>query len=196
MKNAATVRAAIFRKIRFLIKAVDLLSCGNGTDPPPAVYQQTTADRGSVREHPTTLRSNVSGGGRADPPLPSILRDDPVLLLDLQPPPRRSSLVRAGLVLGNVALVAACDHLLPRLQAIGFKAPHRQHEVATCDDILQSGATITQRPPSQIAAVTVEQIEHHEHRWRGDGSRVWLAQPLETGAQPLVEDGNLAVEHQ
>src|SRR5207253_5377139 len=55
---------------------------------------------------------------RADPPPPAVLLDGPVLLLHLQPLHRASALVRAGLALRDQALVAALDHLRPRLKTI------------------------------------------------------------------------------
>src|SRR5262249_14681464 len=73
----------------------------------------------------------------ADPPPPAVLGDRPVLLLDLQPPPRRPALVRAGLVLGDQALVAVADNLGPGVEAVAGQTPYRQHEVGAGDDVLQ-----------------------------------------------------------
>jgi hypothetical protein len=45
-------------------------------------------------------------------------------------------------------------------------------------------------------SVLVQQVEGHEQRRRGDGGRVGLAQPLEAGAQVLVVDRDLTIEHE
>src|SRR5262249_38263861 len=70
-----------------------------------------------------------------NPPLPPIPRDGPVLLLDLQPPPRRPALVRARFVLSDVALVAALDNPRPRSQPIEREAPDRKHQLAPGHDV-------------------------------------------------------------
>src|SRR5438132_659835 len=64
------------------------------------------------------VRDEATSTRRADPTLPAVLRIGPGLLLDLEPPPRRPGLVQTRLILGDVALVAAFDHLRPRLQAV------------------------------------------------------------------------------
>jgi hypothetical protein len=55
------------------------------------------------------------------------------------------ALVHAGLVLGDVALVPALDHLLPRLQAVRGEPAHREDQLAPGDDVFRSGAAITER---------------------------------------------------
>jgi len=62
----------------------------------------------------------------------------------------------------------------PRLQAIGREPAHWEDQVVVRDDVLQSGAAITERRSGQVAAVLVQEVEGHEERWRGDGVRVRL----------------------
>jgi hypothetical protein len=83
----------------------------------------------------------------------------PVLLLDLQPPPRRPGLVDAGLVLRDVALVPALDLLPPRLQTTGREPAHWEDEVVAGDDIFELGTAITEPARGEVAAVAVEQVE-------------------------------------
>jgi len=90
----------------------------------------------------------------------------------------------------------ARDHLGPCLVAVQREPPHRRDQVLVVDDILQPGAAFTERAPGELPAVVVEQIEHHEHRRRGDGVRVGLAEPVEPRPELLVVDGDLAVEDQ
>ena len=90
------------------------------------------ATRNRVRDHqrhqsvPIKPVSRLSGQARrasrrADPPLPSVFFDSPVLLLHLQPVLRRAALVRARLILRDVALVAVLDQRGQLLRAaLGF----------------------------------------------------------------------------
>src|SRR5438132_4331244 len=80
----------------------------------------------------------------ADPPPPAILLDRPVLLLHLQPPRRAPALVRAGLVFGDQALVAALDLLRPGVQTIKCKPPHRVDEARARDDIFEARPALVQ----------------------------------------------------
>jgi len=64
----------------------------------------------------------------ADPPLPLVLLDGPAAL-HLQPVPRRSLLVHAGLVLGQVALIPALDHLRSCLQTIEREPPNCEDQL-------------------------------------------------------------------
>jgi hypothetical protein len=104
--------------------------------------------------------------------------------------------VCAALVLGDVALVAALDHLLPRLQPIGREPPHGEDKLAAGHDVLQAGAAITERAAGQVPALVGQEVERHVERRRGDGVGVRLAEPVEAGPELLVEDGRLPVEHQ
>jgi hypothetical protein len=47
--------------------------------------------------------------------------------------------------LATLALEAALDDLLPRLQAVWHEPPHREHQFAADRDILQQGAAVTER---------------------------------------------------
>jgi hypothetical protein len=48
------------------------------------------------------------------------------------------------------SLVPALDDLPPRLQSVRREAPHREHHLASGDEVLQSGATITERPTGHL----------------------------------------------
>jgi hypothetical protein len=105
-------------------------------------YSDVNGPWRSKRQEPSgATQQSASRWRLADPPPPAILLDRPPLLLDLQPPPRprRPALVRADLVLGDVALGPALDHLRPRLQPIGREPAHRNRSLpatfrtAPCD---------------------------------------------------------------
>jgi hypothetical protein len=71
-----------------------------------------------------------------------------------------------------------------------------RYPIASGDDQLETRATLSQWPLSQLAAILVKQIERYEHRRRGDRVCIWFAQPVEARSQPLVEDRDLAVKYQ
>jgi hypothetical protein len=94
------------------------------------------------------LLDDVVPNGRsragADPPLPAILGNGPAALLHLQPSPRRPGRVQTRLILGDVALVAAFDHLRPRLQAVLREPSYREDQVVVGDGILQPSAAFAE----------------------------------------------------
>src|SRR5438132_7084220 len=102
------------------------------------------------------VRDEATSTRRADPTLPAVLRIGPGLLLDLEPPPRRPGLVQTRLILGDVALVAAFDHLRPRLQAVLREPSYREDQVVVGDGILQPSAAFAERTPGQVVAVAME----------------------------------------
>jgi hypothetical protein len=81
-------------------------------------------------------RRSARRWGHADPASPAVVLHRPLPLLDLEPVYRAAALVLARLVLGDVALVPALDHLLPRLQTIWRQPPHREDQRAAGDDVL------------------------------------------------------------
>src|SRR5262245_52138913 len=104
------------------------------------------------------------------------------MLLHLEPRARRSTLVSAALVLRHVALEAALDDLVPRLQAVRREPPHGEDQAVPGHRILKSRSPITKRTARQVATVPIEYVERHEQRGRGDSVGVRLTKPVEPGA--------------
>jgi len=69
---------------------------------------------------------------------------------------RRSWPRGTRLILGDVALVAAFDHLRPRLQAVLREPSYREDQVVVGDGILQPSAAFAERTPGQVVAVAME----------------------------------------
>src|SRR5438309_91751 len=123
---------------------------------------RTRGARGARRRRSLSFR--LARRRHADRPPPAILLDRPVLLLHLQPPRRAPALVRAGLVLGDQALVAALDHLRPGVQTVRCKPPHRVNEARARDDIFEARPALAQWPLADIAALHVQHVAKRRGR--------------------------------
>jgi hypothetical protein len=140
---------------------------------------RATSLRGSVGLWPRREgRTTIGGPGDTESQPRSCRRAPPAILRICPPGTLTLSHARVGpprysLASSYVALVAIPEDLRPGIEAI-----------------------LRQAPGGQVAALVVQQIEGHEQRWRGDGSGVRLAQPVEAGSELFVVDRHLAVEHQ
>src|SRR5262249_59802325 len=114
--------------------------------------------------------------------------------LYLHPSQRRPALVQTRLVLRDVALTVSRNHLRPRLETIPSEPSHRKHEIGVSDDIFQSRATFAQWASGRFTPVAIKHVERDEHRRRGDGVWVGLAQPVGARTGLLVENRHLDVE--
>ena len=139
--------APTYQRARWLKTIRSRIKWGRVRPTHRAIWQEPKAGGAASQ----CLQFDTGSLRRGDSPPPAVLRVGPTALLHLQPAPRRASLVQTRLVLRDVTLAIACDHLRPCLEPVWREASHRKHEIGVSDDIFQPSATFAQWASSQPA---------------------------------------------